>query len=253
MTPIGISAIVFACLVGGALLGMLLAAGLPGHHLDTPSKEVVRLGMGLIATMAALVLGLVIASAHGAYDEEAAAVRESAADVLLLDRALAEYGPEAQRVRELLRHTVEHRLARSWPSDGAAETVADEPELTPRVDRIEMHVRALAPQNDAQRELRSRALDLVATMMKTRWLSLEEAEEAIPTTFLVVLVFWLTALFGSFGLFAPRNATVVSVLIVCALSVSASIFVILEMGDPFTGLVKVSGEPLRFTLESLGK
>jgi hypothetical protein len=241
--------VVFAFLAGGTLVGMWVSAALPNHHLDTPSKEVVRLGMGVIGTMAALVLGLVIGDARSTFDAEAQALRASSADVLMLDRMLGEYGPETQEARSLLKRAVAHRLGLVEDSDDPA---LESPEVAPRVRHVEAKIRALGPGNDEQRELRTQALALVGDLMKTRWLALEAASDAIPTVFLVVLVFWLTVLFWSFGLYAPRNATVVAVLFLCALSVAASIFVILEMGDPFTGLVRVSGEPLRFALENLG-
>ena len=249
MTPVGTSAVVFAFLAGGTLLGMAVSAALPKHHLDASSKEVVRLGMGVIATMSALVLGLVIGDARSAFDDEAGALRESATDVLMLDRVLEEYGSETSEARNLLRRAVQHRLGLIEDSSDAP---LESPEVAPRVRHVEAKIRALAPASDAQRELRGQALALVGDLMKTRWLAMETAEDSVPTLFLVALVFWLTALFWSFGLYAPRNATVVAVLLLCALSVAASIFVILEMSDPFTGLVKVSGAPLRFALEHLG-
>jgi hypothetical protein len=249
VSPLETSATVFAFLAGGTLLGMGVSSALPDHHLDGPSKEVVRLGMGVIGTMAALVLGLVIGDARNTFDAESAALRASAADVLMLDRVLGEYGPETRDARSLLQRAVAHRLGLLDESGGAP---LEAPEVAPRVRHVEAKIRALVPGTDAQRELRAQALVLVSDLMKTRWLAMETAEDAIPTVFLVMLVFWLSVLFWSFGLHAPRNATVVVVLLLCAVSVAASIFVILEMGDPFTGLVRVSGAPLRFALESLG-
>ena len=247
MSPLEISAVVFAFLTGGTLLGMRVASALPDHHLDPPSRDVVRLGMGIIGTMSALVLGLVIADARGTFEAEAGALRTSAADVLMLDRVLEEYGPEAQEARGRLRSALEHRLRMVDGSDAPLGA----PEVVPRVSHVESQIRALVPASDAQRELRAQALGVVCDLMTTRWLAIEAAEESIPTVFLVVLVFWLSALFWSFGLHAPRNITVVSVLLICALSVSASIFVILELGDPFGGVVRVSSAPLHFALEHL--
>jgi hypothetical protein len=250
VSPLETSAVVFVFLAGGIFCGMLISAALPDHHLDAASKEVVRLGMGVIATMSALVLGLVIGDARSTFDAEAGALRSSAADVLMLDRVLSEYGPETGDARGTLKRSVAHRLGFV---DGSGDATLESPEVAPRVGHVEAQIRSLAPGNDSQRELRAQALSLVSDLMKTRLLALEAAEEAIPTVFLVVLVLWLSALFWSFGLYAPRNATVVAVLLLCAASVAASIFVILEMSDPFTGMVRVSGAPLRFALENLGR
>lgn len=97
----------------------------------------------------------------------------------------------------------------------------------------------------------ARALTLTSEIEEARWLLVEENRSSIPTPFLVVLVFWLTAIFASLGLFAPRNGTVFTVLLVCALSVSTAIFMILEMDQPYDGILRVSAAPLRSALVEL--
>ena len=253
MLPTEIALIVFACVFGGALLGMFLRVVTPEHHLNQDSKDVIKLGMGLIATMAALVLGLVIATAKSSYDAQDAAVKHSAAKVLLLDRVLANYGPETKETRDLLRRTVADRLDAIWPEDRSQPARLDAPEAASTAKGIEAWILQLSPQNDAQRWLQSRALQIGSDIMETRWLVLGGLGSSVPLPFLVVVVFWLTIIFGSFGLFAPRNVTVVVVLFLCALSVAGSIFLILEMDQPFKGLMKISSAPLRYTLSQLGQ
>ena len=109
MSSMAISWIVFACVFGGALLGMWLRAALPEHHRSTESKDIVRLGMGLIGTLAALVLGLLIASAKSAYDTQRSEFTQLSANLILLDRVMAHYGPETQEARDLLRRSVDQR------------------------------------------------------------------------------------------------------------------------------------------------
>src|SRR5215813_9880274 len=247
MTSLEIAGITFACIFGGALLGMLFRSVLPEHHLNPESKDVVKVGMGLIATMAALVLGLLTGSAKEAFDTQDAELKQMAANVILLDRTLAHYGPETKSIRDQIRRALEYKLAMTWPENGSATRV-DTSETTPAVEAIEDAIRALSPQNDVQRALQSRALQVAGDLMQTRWLMFgQQAGNAIQTPLLVVLVFWLAALFASFGLFAPRNATVMAVLCVSALSVAGAILLILEMNQPFQGLVTVSGAPLRYT------
>jgi hypothetical protein len=254
MIPTEVALIVFACVFGGALLGMFLRLLTPEHHLSQGSQDVIKLGMGLIATMAALVLGLVIATAKSSYDTQDAAVKHSAAKVLLLDRVLANYGPETKETRDLLRRTVASRLAAIWPEDRARPARSEGPEAGFEPPRgIEAGILQLVPQNDAQRWLRSHALQIGSDLMETRWLMLGGLSRSVPLPFLVVVVFWLTIIFGSFGLLAPRNGTVVAVLFLCALSVAGSIFLILEMDQPFTGLMKISSAPVRYTLSQLGQ
>lgn len=242
--------IVFACVFGGALLGIYLRAALPAHHMNADSKDLVKLGTGLIATMAALVLGLLIASAKSSYDAQSNELVGLSANVVLLDRMMAHYGPEAKQARDLLRRGVERALDQIWPEDGSpAAAVAPTAGAEVLYDRI----LELAPQNDVQRSLQVEAAKVALDLGQTRWLLFEQRGSSIPMPFLVVLVFWLTIIFISFGLFAPRNATVIAVLFVCALSVAGAIFMILELDLPFEGLIRISSAPLRSALAHLGQ
>jgi hypothetical protein len=211
----------------------------------------VKLGMGLLGTTAALVLGLLIASAKSAFDTQNNEVKQAAADILLLDRALAQYGPETRDVRELIRRAVAFRLAVTWPEEGSGRV--DTPETTGTVEGIAAKIRGLSPQNESQRWLQSQAVQLAAEVQRTRWMLFGGVGDSLQTPFLVVLVFWVTVIFASFGLFAPRNPTVIAALLLCALSIAASIFLIVEMGRPFGGLMKISSAPLRYTLAQLGQ
>lgn len=251
MTPTVVALMAFACMFAGARLGMYLRSALPEQHLSGDSKDVVRLGMGLIATLTALVLGLVIASAKNAFDQIDASVRHTSADILTLDRVLAGYGPETKELREQIRSTVDSQLARIW-DEGIPSAQQDVTQRTRVIEGIDAGLRGLSPQNDSQRELQSRALQLSGEMQAARWLLLESQDDSIPTPFLVIVVFWLTVLFWSFGLFAPRNPTVLAVLLVCALSSATAVFLILELERPFGGIVKVSSAPLHYTLSHLG-
>ena len=252
MTSLAIAVLVFACTFFGARLGMRLRASLPEHHLSEASKDVVRLCMGLIATLTALILGLVTASAKSAFDAQDAAVKLGAANVVTLDRTLLRYGPETKPIRASIREAVAGAVAAIWSTSPAAERKRDAAERTAYVEQIEQAILDLAPQSDTQRWLQSQALGLAADVLKTRWQSFTSAGAAIPTAFLIVIVFWLTVLFWSFGLFAPRNAMVTGVLLLSALSVAASVFLILEMQSPFEGVMQISNAPLLYAISQLG-
>jgi hypothetical protein len=237
----------------GALLGMFLRVRIPKHHLSAETENVVKLGMGLIATIAALVLGLLIATAKSSYETQDTAVKHTAARVLLLDHMLANYGPETKAARELLRRTVALRLEAIWPEDRFQHAKFDPHEAAPAATTIETLILQLSPKNDSQRWLQSQALQVGRDIMEMRWLVLSGVGSSVPMLFVVVLMFWLTILFGSFGLFAPRNATVIAILFLCAISVAGAIFLILEMDQPFEGLMKVSSGPIRYALSRLGE
>jgi hypothetical protein len=251
MSSMAISGIVFACVFGGALLGMFLRAVLPEHHLSTDSKNLINLGMGLIATMAAVVLGLLIAAAQGSYGTQLSELTQLSANIVLLDRVLALYGPETKEARDLLRRAVVRVLDQTWPEDssqpGQLEPTAAGGEAL--YDKIQ----ALAPQNDAQRSLQTQALSLSTNLAQTRWLMFEQKGSSIPMPFLVVLVFWLAIIFISFGLYAPPNTTVIVTLLVCALSLAGALFLILELDQPFEGWIQIPSAPLRDALTHLGQ
>jgi hypothetical protein len=253
VSSLAMGGIVLGCIFGGALFGMLLRKILPEDHLSQDSKDVVKLGMGLIATMAALLLGLLIATAKGAFDTQNNELKQGAAKILLLDRALAHYGPETQAARDVIRRAIAFRLAVTWPEDASTPVRLDTPETTPTVEAVESGVLALSPKTDGQQWLRSRALQLLGDLQQTRWLLFGGTGDPIPRPFLVVVVLWISVIFASFGLFAPPNGTVVSVLFVCALSVATAIVLILELSQPFEGFLKISSAPLRYTLAHLGQ
>jgi hypothetical protein len=255
VNPTHIALLVLACVFGGALVGMFLRLLIPEHHLSEDTKDVIKLGMGLIATMTALVLGLMIATAKGSYDTQSEAVKHTAAKVLLLDRLLSNYGPETKEVRDLLRRTVASRLQAIWPEDRARAQRAqlDAPEMLLTDRTIESQILQLSPRNDGQRWLQTQALRVSRDIMETRWFVLGSQGSSIPVQFLVVVVFWLMIIFVSFGLFSPRNATVVAVLFLCALSVAGSIFLILELDQPFEGTMQLSSAPFQYTLSHLGQ
>jgi hypothetical protein len=239
--------VVFLCTFVGALLGMRLRSRLPADHIDSDSRDTVKLGVGLIATMTALVLGLVTASAKSTFDGVDRAVRETAIEILTLDRLLARYGSETAEVRDGLQRALKSRVEALWPegSAGAPNLEAIRAGAGPGIEGLADAIVRLQPRDDSQRFLKSRAFDMSEALLKTRWLALAATQSSVPLPFLVILVFWLTITFASFGLFAPRNGTVIAVLLVCALSVGSAVFLVLEMDGPFEGLIKVSAEPLR--------
>ena len=233
---------------------MWLHKVLPERHLDDASKDTVKLGAGLLATLAALVLGLLVSSAKASFDAMNTGIAQAGAKVLLIDHMLADYGPETKDVREQLRRIVASSIDRIWPEEKgrpgglrAMESLDDAGKL------FKDELRELSPTTDFQKSRLAQAVQLSDDVLQTRLLVMEGEQTNLPTTFIVVLVFWLTGLFISFGLFAPSNGVVMTVLLICALSVSSAIFLILEMNRPLDGFIKASNAPLRKAVELIGK
>jgi hypothetical protein len=252
MSSITIGLITAGCTFSGALVGVWLQNRLPRHHLDKESQEAVKLGAGMIATITALVLGLLVSSAKGTFDTINDGIKQESAKIILLDRILAQYGPEAQGIRDQMKRSLAASLeaARLRKPAGAPEQAAVQ--VTNRVEGVQGLLRILTPQTEGQRQLLAQAQQVAGDMSQTRWLLMEEAQNELPLPLLVILICWLTVLFVSFGLFAPRNVTVITVLFVCACSMSAALFLILEMNRPLDGFIKVSNAPLRNIMQYLG-
>jgi len=250
MISIEISWIGFACVFGGALLGMFLRAVLPEHHLSAESKDIIKLWMGLVGTISAFVLGLLIASAMGSYNTQRSELTQMSTNIILLDGVLAHYGPETKEARGLLRRDVATALDRIWLKKSSQSSEEPAKGWTGVVYEI---IKIPAPQNDPQRLIQAQALSLALNLAQTRWLMFEQRSSQIPRPFLVILLFWITIIFISFGLFARPNATLIASLFVCALSVSGAVYLILDMDQPFGGLIQVSSAPLRDAISHLGQ
>jgi hypothetical protein len=241
----------FIFIFGGALLGMLLRLVLPEPHLNPDTKDVIRLSTGLIATLSALVLGLLIASAQSTFQAQSNQIKQITANVILLDNILTRSGAEAEPVRVLLRSSVTRLVERIW-----SERNSDEPKTAPfeastSANLFFDRLLELSPQNDIQRLMQTRAIQIGIDLAQTRVL-LVESGSGIPKPFIAVLVFWLMIIFASFGLFARPNFTIVAALLASALSASAAIFLILDLSHPFSGLMAIPSGPLAHALAPLG-
>jgi hypothetical protein len=251
MTPLLMSLAAFACIFAGTFLGIFVRRKLPNRHLSGDTKDIVRQGTGLIATLASLVLGLLIASANGKYETESGQVRQLTADIVLLDNTLGLYGPDADPLRALLRREIGALADRIWsesrPSFGKPKPF--QPDALGLL--IYAEVLKLAPKTDAQRSIQSQAIGTLVDIGKTRLLLFTGAGGSIPIPFLIVLVGWLALIFASISLFAESNARTITILCIFSFAAAAAIFLILELSQPFVGLMMISDEPLRNALAHL--
>jgi hypothetical protein len=253
MSHLIIALIVFVCVFGSALLGLYLRTVLPEHHLSEESIGVVKLATGLIATMAALVLGLLISSAKSQLDTANADIVRNAASVVSLDRELAEYGPETQGIRALLKRTYATTMQILASGDPSQFAGLSSSEGADRVEDLQRKLKALSSRTEEQHQRQTHAIQIINDLSAARWLELLGAKGAIPSPLLVVLVSWLAMIFGTFGLFARRNGTIIAVLVMGALSTSEAIFLILEMNAPLSGVIRISLQPMRDAVVLLGR
>jgi hypothetical protein len=253
LSSLVIAGVVFACAFGGALLGIRLSGRLTDSHLDSGSKEAIRLSTGLLATLAALVLGLLVASAKSGFDAQKSGFQQLSTNIIVLDRSLGRYGPEAEQARAELRQTVIATIDHLWPAKDMPATDLDDAEISAAGAKFFAALRDLAPANDAQRTVQSQGMQLATEIARTRWSLSQPQDEASLVPFLAVLLFWLFAIFTSFGLFAPARGAVITAFLVCALSAAGAVFLIVDLSQPSGGLIHISDTALRYALAQLGK
>lgn len=233
------TAIILACLCVTIWVGMRVRRFVPEHHLSADARDVIKLAMGLVATMAALLLGLLVSSAKDSYDTVRSEVIQLGAKVAFFDRVLGLYGPEASPLRAKLSASLENAVQEMWPEGGSAKA-----RDVRANDAFYTAVHSLSPQDDTQRTLKEQALSLAVEIAQLRTLMGAQAQASISLPLLVVVVLWLVIIFFGFTLLAPPNATAIVAILVSAVAVAGATFLILEMDHPFTGLIRIASEPL---------
>ena len=207
--------------------------------------------MGLVATMSALVLGLLVSSAKGSYDTERSEVIQMAAKVAFLDRVLSIYGPEAVEARARFHEAVNAAIRQMWPEQaGRPGKLGSNMQAG---NAVYAAVQDLSPHDDTQQKLKDQATTIATDLGQLRSLLVAQSVPSISTPMLIILVSWLVVIFLGFSVLAPPNATTILALTVSALAVSGAIFLILELDQPFGGVIRISSEPMVNALHQIEK
>jgi hypothetical protein len=245
------AASLLAALVAMVLLGRTVRKHLPEGHLSGDSKDAVKLAMGLVATMTALLLGLLVSSAKGTYDTQRTEVIQMAAKVAFLDRVLTAYGPEAAEARARFRQAVEEAVRRMWPQEARERA-----QFTPNAqagDVVYAAIQSLSPHDDTQRSLKAQAASLAVDLAQLRMMLLAQMVPSIPKPLLIAVGCWLMIIFLGFSLLAPPNATTTLALVSAALSVAVAVFLVVELDHPLSGTIRLSSEPMLNALNQFAK
>jgi hypothetical protein len=242
--------IVFLILLAGAFAGWTMRQRLPEHHLTDDTKSLVSVSMAVVATVSALVLGLLISNANTSFRALGGDVTTLSAQILRLDNILRRYGPNTYPARETLRQYAEPKTADLFPDEGA-DVRLDDPSTYALLQRLEDSMLELKSSNPRDQWWLGQAMTLAGKIGDTRWLLVQQLGQGTPKAFLALLIFWLTLLFASFGLFAPRNFISGVTLTLCALAVAGAIGMILELERGFGGLVHISPQPMRQAAKAL--
>ncbi len=246
-----IGLLVFACAFGASLLGIFLRQKLPPEHLEENSKDVVKLVMGLVATMAALVLGLLISTANTSFNQQEGEIQQLGVHLYQLDRILVQFGADGAQARAMLRTIVTADLERTWPTDPSKAAVYAPVHLRALTEQLYERIATFSATTNLERLNQTRALGLLNSIGETRRLLSEQAQGSLSWHVLFVLVCWLVLLFFGFGLFAHFNTTVVAALLAGALSVATACLLILDMNQPYSGWVQISSAPVREALAQM--
>jgi len=246
LSSVGTAAITFALILGSAAAGIGLRRALPEHHLSGDSKDVIKLATALVGTMSALVLALLFASTRQSYEHTSTAVSRMTTDLTQLDRALAEYGPEAAPLRTALRGELEPLIDSIWKENAVGRPAGA---VKPHEQSVLYMVRNLAPKNGTQASLQARALQLSTDLTEIQLSLSSQPPDSISRPFIDVLILWLMFIFAVFSMSSPSNATLITVLFLCIMAASGAIYLILELGSPFDGLMQIPNDGLRSALK----
>jgi hypothetical protein len=250
LTPVNVGLIVFAIILTGAFAGWATNQYLPDYQLTEATRTLVSVSMAVVATISALVLGLLISNANASFATRAGEVIALSADILRLEQMLRRYGPEADTARRTLRQYAEHKTADLFPEDPRDVDLCN-PSTYELLQQLEDSLLALEPANSRDQWWLGQAMTLAGKIGDIRWLLAQQSAERTPKAFIGLLTFWLTSLFASFGLFAPHNLVSALALTLCALAVSGAIGMILELEQTFGGLLRISPRSMYSALSIL--
>lgn len=261
MNSLEIAAITFLFLFGAAAVGFFGQRLLPAHHLSDQSRAAVHLGAGLIATLAALILGLLVSSTKGSYDQASSLVNEMSASYEHADRLLANYGTDssgvdAATIRATLRQSLEYALSLVWPEETSVAkptALGDRSHSRMLLENVYNRVALLKASNPSQQHLQDDTLKALDDIIQKRWLLQEVVlGGGISWILLVIPVLFIAFITLVYALYAPRNPTVAAVLFCSSLCIATAVFLISDLASPLSGTLKISSKPLHVALDQMG-
>ena len=243
---------VFACLFGAAMVALWLYPRLPDASRDARTHEVVKLSVGMVVVMSSLVLGLMTASLKKSFDDVDAEIHRLGTQLLVLNRTLQAYGPDADQARALLRDYTQRVLQATWPTDGARPVLNDEAAAN-LLGELDEAIQTLHPTGARAVRIANQAGAQLRALFAQHWTIAGQSSGEVSRPFLIILVFWLMLCFASFGYNAPRNRVVFVTVFLSASSIAAAIFLIVDLDTPFDGMIEVSSAPIAQALSHMGQ
>jgi hypothetical protein len=240
--------------------GLLFQSRLKAHHRTHDTTEAIRMIVLMLITLAALVLGLLVTSVKADFDNHDDLYRQYGIALIRLDIRLRQFGEEGNLLRRTLRSYTAMVILQSWPDEtapsgsypthftplfpGSEETK----EITVALRSIDDAIQSLKPTTPSQMSIFPILQTRLSDLERIRWTLVEGPASRISSVFLAALMFWLVIVFFMFGIIAPRNTLIYVSILLASLSVASTLFVILDLDTPFTGLIRISSQPLRDAL-----
>ena len=246
---IAVAFVTFGC----GLLGLALQKRLPEAHLSGGSKDMILAVIGLLTLLLALVLGTLVGNTYASFAMQKSELETMASRAMLVDQALAEYGPDAQPVRTLMKQALDQSYNLFWRGADA-----DPGQLRPEValkrwGPIASALDALAPKTPAQQDALAGAKASFAQMEQTRLLMSLQLSSPVAWSLVTSVILWSMFLFCGFGILSGTNPTTIIAMAFGAISVASAMFLILDLTQPYSGLFRVPASSLQQAVEAIGK
>jgi hypothetical protein len=251
LTSLSISAAVGLLTFGSGVLGLYLKRLLPERHMSTGSREMIGAVMGLVSLLLALVLGTLVGSAYGFFAAQKANIEALCARALELDLAFRQYGAETQPLRETLRESMTAAHDAIWGDVGAYRRQFDLGAYMPRFEKWNEAVASLSPHAPAQTQLLTSVIAGSSGYQETRMLTSLQLASPVSWALVVIVVSWAMLLFCGFGVLSGLNGTSAAALAFGSFAVASAIFLILELSQPYTGLIRIPPDSMEQTLAAL--
>lgn len=241
-----VSFIIFIFLSFSALATMFLHRKMRPHYWDDETAAVVRLIANIFVVMTSLVFGLMMNSAKNTYEAIDSNVHAFGTDIIVLDRTLRNYGPDTAVARKQLDNYVEEAILS--PTRGS-DNHQEKPDLTGQLlDKLGKELARIEPTSDYKAQILLDIRQQYHNIVEQRWGLIEKSEGSMPIPIIAMLAAWLTLIFASYGYRSPKNAITISMVIVSAFLISSSLYLVLDMNEPFSGPISISDMPLKRAL-----
>src|SRR5579872_559938 len=236
----------------GGFAGLLLQHKLPEELTSGGARDMVSSVVGLLTFLCAVVTGLLIWTAYGVYATQNTAIQTFAARALQADLALAAYGPDAARGRAALREDLAKTIDQFWGPRGDSDIISRN--YRAAIDNLRSRrafLESLHPSTDAQKTALAAARDAVEAMGQTRLQMSLALTSPASYRLLIIVVGWATFLFCGFGLMSRRNAMSYAALAVASLSVATTMYLIIDLSDPYSGFIQASNSPIERVMKDI--